>query len=64
MRWILKKWARYTMLALIAFHLIMVSILDKYRDRDFVTLLVYIAYALFIVVFCWIYYKYPEKFKD
>lgn len=64
MQFLKKKWKRYSLLVLVIFHFTMVAILDKHGDKDSVALLVYLTYALFIIGFLWIIYKYPEKFRD
>ena len=64
MQFLRKKWKRYSLLALVIFHITMVTILDNYGNNKVIALLVYMAYALFIVGFFWILYRYPEKFKD
>lgn len=64
MRWIKKKWARYTMLAMFALQVGIIEMLDKYGLQMTTILLWILAYCLFILIFLWIYYKYPEKFRD
>jgi hypothetical protein len=59
MRWMEKKWSRYTMGALLVFFLGIVPLLEKLG-----TGLVVLSFLAFLVGWLWIYYRHPEKFKD
>ena len=57
-----KRWQQYTIIILLAFHILMTIIREFYKDIR-VDFIVYWFYGLFIIIFILIYLKYPEKFR-
>jgi hypothetical protein len=59
-----KRWQQNSILLLLAFHILMQTIREIYKDIKYIDFIIYWIYGLFLIIFTVIYLKYPNKFKD
>jgi|GEM_PF-3866791 len=59
-----KRWQRYTIGIFLVFHIVMVNLRTIYKEMSYIDLIIYSCYGLFLIIFTWIYFKHPQKFRD